>query len=356
MRKSMGLGVSLVLIGVLTACNLPSRADADAVTTSVAATLTAGAPPAATALPASATPEPAPLDGSVSGKVCFPSEPPLPEMTLFFENSVSNEIISLPHTDGTGVYALDLPPGNYIAYAWRPGESPLGGSYSQAVPCGLTVNCTDHSLLPFDVLPGENTPDIDLCDWYGQPGDVPVPPGVQLAPLPTATATPPPGGISFNCDGMYQRVRLADSGATGKTISVDNWNGTTWVNVWNTSGGDPNLRQVTDDSGYYTFGECQKLLVVVFRYSNPQVTLELTIHRWNGAGLNQVYANAGDYGEWVKIDNRVQFKEASKLGTVNNGPLGPCEWMTLEHTWDGSAINQTGSNLETIPNCVVTVP
>jgi hypothetical protein len=354
MHKLITSGIFLASVFVLAACNMPSSADPDVVNTSVAATRTAEAPMLATVPPATDTPLPA--DGSVSGKVCFPSEPPLPEMTLFFENTTTDEITSLPHTDGTGIYALNLPVGSYLAYAWRPGDTPIGGSYSQAVACGLTVSCTDHSLVPFEVLPGEETTDIDICDWYGQPGDVPVPPGVQLAPPPTATATPPPGGISFNCDGTYQRVRVADSGATGKTVSVDNWNGAAWVNVWNTSGGDPNLRQVTDDSGYYTFGECQKLLVVVFRYSNPQVTLELMIHKWNGAGLNQVYSNQGYYGEWVKIDNRVQFKEASKLGTVDNGPLGPCEWVTLEHTWDGNAFNQTGSNLEVIPNCVVTVP
>jgi hypothetical protein len=150
-------------------------------------------------------------------------------------------------------------------------------------------------------------------------------------------------------------VRITDAGASGKTISVDNWDGSNWANVWNLASGDPNLRQLTEDAGYYQFGDCQKLVVVPFRSSGPQLWLELSVHVWNGAGMTQKYYNEGYYGEWSKIGDVIRFREASKLGTVNNGPLGPCEYVTLDYSWNGTDFIQTGSNLESVPNCTVTV-
>lgn len=292
--------------------------------------------------------------GQVSGLVCFPSEPPLPPMTLYFEETTSHSVTTFPHTDGTGTYQVQLPPGQYIAYAWRDGSS-LGGSYSQAVPCGLSVSCTDHSLIPFDVSAGSSVSGIDICDWYGGPDAVPTPVGATPVP-PTVTPPAPSGGVSLNCDGTYQRVRITDGGASGKTISVDNWDGGAWVNAWNLAGGDPMVRQMTDAAGYYTFGECQKLVIVPFQHSNPQLWFELGIYEWNGAGMTSVYFNEGYYGEWQKTGDTISFKEASKLGTIGDGPLGPCEWTTLEHTWDGMSFNQTGSSIDPIPGCTVTVP
>ncbi|MFN2148919.1 MAG: hypothetical protein ACK2T2_11040 [Anaerolineales bacterium] len=353
MRKQLALTLILISAVLLGACGLLPGGNGDAVATSVAATLAAGAPPPA---PPTATQQPAPAEGTVSGRVCFPSEPPLPEMTLYFMEPSSGAVISVPHTDGTGTYSAQLPPGSYFAYAWVNGNTTLGGSYSQAVPCGLSVNCTDHSLISFSVDPGGQTTEIDICDWYGAPGDVPLPPGAPTLPSATATNTPPPGGISFNCDGSYQRMQIADYGATGKVVTVDRWDGSKWVNIWNTSGGDPNLQQVSDDSGPYTFGSCQQLLVIAIRHSNPQVTLDLAVYAWNGSGLNQVYAMQGDYGEWNRAENRLIFKKASKLGNVGDGPLQACEWTTTEHTWDGAAFTETNRSVETVPNCNVTVP
>lgn len=170
-------------------------------------------------------------------------------------------------------------------------------------------------------------------------------------PAPTATNTPPSNGVSLNCDGTYQRVRIVDQGAAGKTISVDSWNGNSWVNVWSVSSGDPNLKQLTDDAGWYQFGACQKLVVVPFQHSNPQLWFELAIYAWNGAGMSSVYAREGYYGEWEKVGDLIRFRFASVLGYVNNGPLGPCEWTTFEHTWNGAAFAQTGSLIEPVANC-----
>ncbi len=169
----------------------------------------------------------------------------------------------------------------------------------------------------------------------------------------TATATPPPGGVSLNCDGTYQRVRITDHGPAGKMISVDDWDGSSWVNVWNVSSGDPNTRQMMPEAGYYEFGACQKMVIVPMRYSGPHLWYELGIYTWNGSVLAQVYFNEGYHGEWSKTGAVITFREASTLG---GSPLEPCEWMTLEHEWDGTAFNQIGSLLEPVPACTPSVP
>ena len=349
----------LIMSGLLAACNLPLliEAEPEEVARAVASTLTAEAPAPTSQVDPAVSPEPAQSQGSVNGRICYPSEPPLPPLTLFFEETNTATIHQLEHTDGTGVYSIDLPQGTYVAYAWREGFE-LGGAYSAAVPCGLSVNCSDHSLLTFQINAGQTLSDIDICDWYGSPGDVPAPPGEpeSVTPSATVTATPPPDGVSLNCDGTYQRLHIIDQGAAGKTISVDSWDGSNWVNIWNMASGDPNLKQLMDEAGWYEFLGCQKLVIVPFRHSNPQVFYELGVHVWNGAGLSQVYYNEGYYGEWEKLGDRIRFREASKLGTVNNGPLGPCEWITLEHTWDGVDFLQTGSAIDVVPNCTITVP
>lgn len=98
-------------------------------------------------------------------------------MNLYFQNRDTGEVVSLSRAQGAGQsHSLDLPPGTYAAYAWVDGGE-LGGSYSAAVPSGLTVECSDHSLLPIEVRAGATVTGVDICDWYGEPGDVPSPSG-----------------------------------------------------------------------------------------------------------------------------------------------------------------------------------
>lgn len=121
-----------------------------------------------------------PTLGTVIGAVCYPSEG-IPPMDLYFLE-VNNQLVSsFPHTDGSTSYSVELDPGTYVAYAYPQGYN-IGGSYSQAVLCGLTVNCTDHSLVEFDVIAGQTTTNIDICDWYGDPQDVPLPSGEMPEP------------------------------------------------------------------------------------------------------------------------------------------------------------------------------
>ncbi len=92
---------------------------------------------------------------------------------------------SASHVDtgmNQGTYSIDLPAGTYhvIAYPFSadtyappaPGSSVLAGGYTQAVPCGLTVDCTDHSLIVITVVSGQTTT-ADPGDWYAPEGAFP---------------------------------------------------------------------------------------------------------------------------------------------------------------------------------------
>jgi CSLREA domain-containing protein len=138
---------------------------------------------------AGGSPTPVPELGTVTGRICYPSEG-IPPMTAYFENATTSALDTLDIGLNQGTYSIALPPGTYHAYAWLP-DFTLGGAYTVAVPCGLTIACTDHSLLAFDVVPGAETGDIDICDWYGEPGSVPLPPDVSIiTPTPVPTLAP----------------------------------------------------------------------------------------------------------------------------------------------------------------------
>ncbi len=119
--------------------------------------------------------------GGISGKICYPSEF-IPEMTLFFQETSSQDIIQMTTTENQSNYTYPLPTGHYIAYAYLNSGSSLGGSYSNAVLCGLTSACSDHSLVQFSVNPGETSIGIDICDWYA-PETIPADPRATMAPL-----------------------------------------------------------------------------------------------------------------------------------------------------------------------------
>ncbi len=127
--------------------------------------------------PPAAVPTDPPLQsgsGTVAGSLCYPSEV-VPEMTLYFQEADGGLWVSLDIAQNQTAYTLELPAGQYVAYAWLKDHA-LGGSYSNAVVCGLNQDCTDHNLAPFDVGAGQVTEAIDICDWYGGPGSVPEPP------------------------------------------------------------------------------------------------------------------------------------------------------------------------------------
>jgi hypothetical protein len=127
-----------------------------------------------------AKPEAAQGPGFAAGKVCFPSEF-IPEMTAFFRSKETGELFELPIGLNQTTYEVELPMGEYTAFAYPLDSADFGGSYSAAVTCGLEAACSDHSLLTFSVLPGETTAGVDLCDWYAPESVPPNPKASQPA-------------------------------------------------------------------------------------------------------------------------------------------------------------------------------
>ncbi len=104
--------------------------------------------------------------GIISGKICYASES-IPPLVLYFENVETGDITSLETELNQGNYEIELAPGNYKAYAYVKGIDDNPGGYTEAVTCGLSVDCEDHNLIEFEVKDKELTSNIDICDWYG---------------------------------------------------------------------------------------------------------------------------------------------------------------------------------------------
>lgn len=114
--------------------------------------------------------------GTVKGTVCYPAEY-IPAMIVYLKNKETSKIYSLDIEENQKPFKFKkIPAGNYIAFAYtvqadltdaNDKSSITSGGYTHAVPCGLTVECKDHSLLIFEVKNGKTTKNIQICDWLG---------------------------------------------------------------------------------------------------------------------------------------------------------------------------------------------
>ncbi|MFH1186532.1 MAG: hypothetical protein V1755_16090 [Chloroflexota bacterium] len=122
---------------------------------------------------AAATPSPAPSGdrmGSISGSPNYPSESlPAMHVTAFQVGTQNYRYVSTNY--GKQTFRIDdLAPGTYHVVAYTIGSQgfPAGlvGGYTQAVPCGLSVNCNDHILIDISVAAGQAITGINPADWY----------------------------------------------------------------------------------------------------------------------------------------------------------------------------------------------
>jgi len=118
--------------------------------------------------------------GSITGKLSYPSEG-IPSMYVvaYKASDTSQSYYVLTNQNDSTYQINDLPAGNYYVVAY-PQSNPKGdysAGYSQAVPCGLTAQCTDHSLIVVTVKAGQATQGADPKDWYAGPGVYPIFPG-----------------------------------------------------------------------------------------------------------------------------------------------------------------------------------
>lgn len=122
-----------------------------------------------------------PLPENVKGRICYPGGS-IPAMVVYFEETEDSQVFEISISENQQEYAIKLPAGTYIAYAWLT-DFARGGMYTRAVACGMGANCDDHSVLPFEVNETQILEGIDICDWYAGPFNVPYPPGKEPAEL-----------------------------------------------------------------------------------------------------------------------------------------------------------------------------
>jgi hypothetical protein len=101
--------------------------------------------------------------GSVTGKICYPSER-IPPMTLYLQNIDNHRLTEIAIAEDQASFQVQLSPGNYLAYAWTLNFE-ISGGYTNP----------NHTLRTFEIIPGEVSEGIDICDWYGPPGTIPLP-------------------------------------------------------------------------------------------------------------------------------------------------------------------------------------
>jgi len=174
--KSIGLLTPVIILSLLSAAcafslDLGGQSEAVEPTETTAPVF-----PTLTAEPAEPTAE---VKGSISGKLSYPSEfiPPLRVVAFRVENGAWTQTYVYVDTNlNASEYQIDgLEPGFYWITAYTipnvdGAPSGLAGGYSKAVLCGLSVDCTDHSLVAVEVKPGMVTGGVDPGDWYAAEG------------------------------------------------------------------------------------------------------------------------------------------------------------------------------------------
>lgn len=116
-------------------------------------------------------------EGGITGVVGYPSEG-IPPLTVYAINQNDNSIFfSVGTQENQQEFTItSITPGTYVVVAYPQDGAGLTGGYTQAVPCGLSVACTDHSLIPVIVNSGEVSLDIMVKDWYAPAGQFPAKP------------------------------------------------------------------------------------------------------------------------------------------------------------------------------------
>jgi hypothetical protein len=205
-RAAVAAFASMLLVGL--ACSRTSDVDVGPLQTVVASTLTAVAsaasptasptaqptattaptaipfpteiPPteAPTSVPATSEGQPTAastddggnIPGVISGGLSYPSES-IPQLAIVFFNQADGTWWWVGTAANQSSYQNTVPVGTYHIVAYN--SAGLAGGYTAAVPCGLTANCTDHSLLDVNVTSNARVTGINISDWYAPPGAFP---------------------------------------------------------------------------------------------------------------------------------------------------------------------------------------
>jgi hypothetical protein len=129
------------------------------------------------AFPPMPGPGPSGGKGSITGSLSYPSEF-IPPLRVFAFQVESEGYFFVDTSENQTSYQIDnLPAGYYQIVAYTQ-DGNLAGGFSQAVPCGLTVDCTSHELIDVPVNVGQVVSGIDPGDWYAPAGTFPSAPAL----------------------------------------------------------------------------------------------------------------------------------------------------------------------------------
>ena len=112
------------------------------------------------------------LGSAITGHLSYPSEGIPPLKVVAFDVITQAPVASVETEAGQSTYSLSVPGGIYYVVAYTL-DGQLAGGYTVAVQCGLSVECTDHTLLPVPTANGMAAGDIDPADWYAPAGAFP---------------------------------------------------------------------------------------------------------------------------------------------------------------------------------------
>lgn len=119
--------------------------------------------------------EPLPGNGFIEGGLSFPSSE-IPEDLFVCADGDIGEMCQYSRVEsddyeyGVG-YKIEVPAGTYRVYSKTDTGSmfnPMIGGYTEAVECGLTVDCSDNNFIPVVVVEGETISGIDVFDFEAQ--------------------------------------------------------------------------------------------------------------------------------------------------------------------------------------------
>jgi len=248
MRRNAVLILMVALL--LAACNMPRPGpdpSKDLMGTVVAATLQALTPqvtptqsaPSATALPP--TPAATPTAGSakVSGRVCY-HDSGIAQLTLYFENTANQQLLTQTVSRPTETYSIDLPGGSYKVYGWPP---------------DYTVGVLVKGQPVVVVAPAKTLSGIDFCDYSQGPFAVPYPPGVSPSTTQGSVAgnvygypgSGPLTVVAFNQVTHYWFYVMLQPGETAYSISglpAGTYQVVAYDTAGNTGGTAPNIKVV----------------------------------------------------------------------------------------------------------------
>lgn len=111
--------------------------------------------------------------GTITGNLGYPSEY-IPPLRVVAFDVYSDDYYFVDTELNQGTYQLEgLPAGTYNVVAYVREQGPdMSAGYSNFVICGMTVDCTDHTLRDVFVYAGHVTEGVDPVDFYVEPGVV----------------------------------------------------------------------------------------------------------------------------------------------------------------------------------------